>query len=329
MKNLEHYWRRHNALSVVLLPLSWLFRVVVTLRRRAYRMGWFKTHRLAVPVIIVGNITVGGTGKTPLVIWLVEFLRAQGYRPGVVTRGYGGSARMPRSVGSEGDTRATGDEAVLLARRCACPVMIGKDRVTAARALTVQCDVIVSDDGLQHYGLGRDIEIAVVDGVRRFGNGLCLPAGPLREPIARLKEVDMVVMHGGATGQGEFSMRLEPLGLRNLRDETSTRAPDDFRGHTVHAVAAIGHPQRFFDTLRAQGLSIIEHPFPDHHAFTPPDLDFADDRPVLMTEKDAVKCRGFAQPDYWYLPVQAKLDAAFDARLMQLLKERTHGQKTA
>ncbi len=329
MKSLEHYWWRHNALSVVLLPLSWLFRVAVTLRRSAYRAGWFRTHRLAVPVIIVGNITVGGTGKTPLVIWLVEFLRAQGYRPGVVTRGYGGSARIPRSVGPESDTRETGDEAVLLARRCACPVMIGKERVAAARALTVQCDVIVSDDGLQHYRLGRDIEIAVVDGARRFGNGLCLPAGPLREPIARLKEVDMVVMHGGAAGQGEFSMRLEPLSLRNLRDETSTRALDDFIGHTVHAVAAIGHPQRFFDTLRAQGLSIIEHPFPDHHAFTPPDLDFADDRPLLMTEKDAVKCQGFAKPDYWCLPVQAKLDAAFGARLMQLLKERDHGQKTA
>lgn len=328
MKSLEHYWQQHNALSAALLPLSWLFCGAAALRGYAYRAGWLKTHRLSVPIIIVGNITVGGTGKTPLVIRLVEFLRAQGYRPGVVSRGYGGSARIPRIVVPESDTCAAGDEAVLMARRCVCPVMIGKDRVAAARALTAQCDVIISDDGLQHYKLGRDVEIAVVDGVRRFGNGLCLPAGPLREPVARLKKVDMVVVNGGGAGPGEFSMHLEPLSLRNLRDETST-PPDTFKTGVAHAVAAIGHPQRFFDTLRAQGYSIIEHAFPDHHPLAPADLDFADDRPVLMTEKDAVKCKRFAKPNYWYLPVQAKLDAAFSARLTQLLKERTHGQKTA
>lgn len=328
MKDLEHYWQQHNALSAALLPLSWLFCFAAALRRAAYRAGWFKMHRLSVPIIIVGNITVGGTGKTPLVIRLVEFLRAQGYRPGVVSRGYGGSAHIPQIVGPESDTCAAGDEAVLMARRCACPVMVGKDRVAAARALTAQCDVIVSDDGLQHYGLGRDVEIAVVDGVRRFGNGLCLPAGPLREPVARLKKVDMVVVNGGGAGPGEFSMHLEPLSLRNLRDETSA-PPDTFKTGVAHAVAAIGHPRRFFDTLRAQGYSIIEHAFPDHHPFAPADLDFADDRPVLMTEKDAVKCKRFAKPNYWYLPVQAKLDAAFDNRLLQLLKERAHGQKTA
>lgn len=328
MKGLEHYWQQHNALSVALLPLSWLFCFAAALRRAAYRAGWFKTHRLSVPIIIVGNITVGGTGKTPLVIRLVEFLRAQGYRPGVVSRGYGGSAHIPQIVGPESDTCEAGDEAVLMARRCACPVMISKDRVAAARALTAQCDVIVSDDGLQHYGLGRDVEIAVVDGVRRFGNGLCLPAGPLREPVARLKKVDMVVVNGGGAGPGEFSMHLEPLSLRNLRDETSA-PPDTFKTGVAHAVAAIGHPQRFFDTLRAQGYSIIEHAFPDHHPFAPADLDFADDRPVLMTEKDAVKCKRFAKPNYWYLPVQAKLDSAFDVRLMQLLKGRINGQKTA
>lgn len=328
MKNLEHYWQQHNALSAALLPLSWVFCFTAALRRAAYRAEWFKTHRLSVPVIIVGNITVGGTGKTPLVIRLVEFLRAQGYRPGVVSRGYGGNARLPRIVAPESDTHEAGDEAVLLARRCACPVMIGKDRVAVARALTAQCDVIVSDDGLQHYGLGRDIEIAVVDGVRRFGNGLCLPAGPLREPVARLKKVDIVVINGAAAGPGEFSMRLEPRDLRNLREETSA-PPDAFKTGVVHAVAAIGHPQRFFDTLRAQGYSIIEHAFPDHHPFAPTDLDFSDGRPVLMTEKDAVKCKPFAKPNYWYLQVEARLDSAFDARLMQLLKGRISGQKTA
>jgi len=329
VKRLEHYWYSKNPVALALLPLSWLFRFAAALRRRAYRAGWLKTHRLSAPAIIVGNITVGGAGKTPLVIRLVEFLRAQGYRPGVVSRGYGGSARLPRLVSPDCDARETGDEAVLLARCCACPVMIGKDRVAAARALTGQCDVIVSDDGLQHYALGRDIEIAVVDGARRYGNGFCLPAGPLREPVARLKHVDMRVVNGGAAGQGEFGMRLEPLSPRNLQQETVTRELGDFRADTVHAVAGIGHPRRFFDMLRGHGLSIIEHPFPDHHPFAPADLDFADDRPVLMTGKDAVKCKRFAKPNYWYLPVQAKLDDAFGARLMQLLKERVHGQKAA
>lgn len=329
VKRPEHYWYSKNPVALALLPLSWLFRVAAALRRCAYRAGWLKAQRLSVPVIVAGNITVGGAGKTPLVIWLVEFLCAKGYRPGVVSRGYGGNTRLPRLVLPDSDTRETGDEAVLLARRCACPVMTGKDRVAAARALTGQCDVVVSDDGLQHYRLARDIEIAVVDGARRFGNGFCLPAGPLREPVARLKQVDMVVVNGGGAGQGEFSMRLEPLGLRNLQQESVTRKFDDFRTDTVHAVAGIGHPQRFFVMLREHGLAIIEHAFPDHHPFSPADLDFADDRPVLMTEKDAVKCKSFAKPNYWYLPVQATLDNAFAARLMQILKERTHGQKTA
>ncbi len=322
MKRLEHCWYSKNPVALALLPLSWLFRVAAALRRRAYRAGWLRAERLPVPVIVVGNITVGGAGKTPLVIRLVEFLRARGCRPGVVSRGYGGKARLPRLVLPDGDTRETGDEAVLLARRCACPVMTGKDRVAAARALRGQCDVIVSDDGLQHYRLARDIEIAVVDGARHFGNGFCLPAGPLREPVTRLKQVDMVVVNGGSAGRGEFSMRLQPLSWRNLCDETNTREFAAFGGLTVHAVAAIAHPQRFFNTLREHGLSIIEHPFPDHHPFELADLDFAADRPVLMTEKDAVKCKRFAKPNYWYLPVEARLDDSFDARLTQLLKER-------
>lgn len=327
---LEHSWYNKSPLTLALLPLSWLFCAVAVIRRFAYQSGLLKIHRLSVPVIVVGNISVGGTGKTPLVTWLVDLLKQQGYRPGIISRGYGGGANhWPQQVRPDSDPRMVGDEAILLARRCACPMAVGPDRVAAANALLTyhDCDIIVSDDGMQHYALGRDVEIAVVDGVRRFGNGHCLPAGPLREPHSRLQQVQMVVANGVA-GPREFAMRLVPASAWNLREPQRKRGLDSFRGQKVHAVAGIGFPPRFFRQLTEQGVEVIEHPFPDHHPFSKSDIRFDDDLPVLMTEKDAVKCREFASEHHWCLPVDAQLDERAPQLLLRLLgslKGKAHG----
>lgn len=316
-------WYRTTALTLLLLPLSWLFRGAAALRRLAYRRGWRKTYRMPAPVIIVGNITVGGTGKTPLVIWLIEFLQRQGCRPGVISRGYGGKAKAwPGEVTPDSDPYEVGDEPVLIARHARCPVVVGPNRVLAAQTLLANydCDVIVSDDGLQHYALERDVEIAVIDGERRHGNRQCLPAGPLREPIQRLREVDIVVANGGGR-PGEYVMNLAGERARNLADESRWLPLSEFRGEPVHAVAGIGHPERFFNALRKQGLSITAHRFPDHHRYRARDLNFGDASPVLMTEKDAVKCRAIAASHHWYVPVEAKIAEALGQRVLALLKK--------
>ncbi len=315
----------------LLQPLSGLFRAVVWLRRRAYRGGLLKVHKLSVPVIVVGNITVGGTGKTPLVAWLAGFLKEAGYAPGIVMRGYGGKARhWPQQVRPDSDPVVVGDEAVLLARHSQCPMAVGPDRAAAAQALIEHhaCTVIIADDGLQHYALARDIEILVIDGVRRFGNGMCLPAGPLREPLSRLKEVDLVVTNGLA-GRQEYPMKMVGGVARRLNDPLSECPLAQFAGQTVHAVAGIANPLRFFTSLRNAGLRIVEHPFPDHHAFKPEDVSFEDGAPVLMTEKDAVKCRRFARDHDWYVPVAAQPDPRLGERILTLLKGKTHGQEAA
>ncbi len=325
MRRLDHYWYSNNPLSVLLVPLSWLFCLVAVLRRIAYRTGLRKITRLPVPVIVVGNISVGGTGKTPLVAWLVEYLKQAGYAPAIVSRGYGGNApRWPQQVNAGSDPALVGDEAVLLARRSGCPMAVAPNRVAAARKVleSAACDIIISDDGLQHYALGRDIEIAVIDGARRFGNGYCLPAGPLREPQGRLNSVDLVVVNNGQAGQGQFSMRLRSGLIRNLCDESMMRQSAEFQGQVIHAVAGIGHPARFFDHLKSLGMTIIEHAFPDHHPFVAQDIQFGDNAPVIMTEKDAVKCRGFAGAQHWYLPVDAELDEDFGKQLLNLLALR-------
>jgi len=321
MIRLPTYWSKRDAVSVALWPLSLLFRFLVAVRRALYHGGWIKSVRAPAPVIVVGNITVGGTGKTPLCIWLAQFLRQHGFRPGIVTRGYGGGARSwPLEVAPESDPTLAGDEPVLLARHAGCPVLVDPDRVRGARALTTngRCDVILSDDGLQHYRLARDVEIAVIDGVCRFGNGWLLPAGPLREPLSRLRSVDLRVVQGGATRSGEFGMRLVPSQYARVSDGTPTEL-DAFRGVRVHAVAGIGHPARFFDTLRNLGVDVVEHPFPDHHRFESADLDFGDELPVIMTEKDAVKCQRFARTTWWYIAVAAQPDPGFGERLLKLL----------
>jgi tetraacyldisaccharide 4'-kinase len=310
-----------NLTAVLLWPLSLLFGAAVRVRRWLYRIGFFKSTAVDAPVIIVGNISVGGTGKTPLTARLVELLREAGYKPGVVSRGYGGhSSEWPRHVTADSDPGEVGDEPVLLAQRCHCPIVVGPDRAAAAKALFARydCNVIVSDDGLQHYRLQRDIEIAVVDGFRRLGNGACLPAGPLREPPSRLREVDFVIGNGAARGR-EYLMSLRGDTAINLVDPCITATLASFRRSTVHAVAGIGDPGRFFDHLRHARLRLIKHPFPDHHSFRPEDLRFPQDLPVLMTEKDAIKCRRFASETWWVAPVSAQLDPEFEEQLLRRL----------
>ncbi len=318
---LNRYGYSLNLVAVLLWPLSILFCVAVQTRRWLYRRGLLHSTAVGVPVIVIGNITVGGAGKTPLTVRLVDLLREAGYRPGVVSRGYGGQAdEWPQRVTAASNPRLVGDEPVLLAQRCRCPVIVDPDRVAAAQALlsTGECNVILSDDGLQHYRLRRDLEIAVVDGVRRLGNGACLPAGPLREPPSRLREVDFVVGNGAARN-GEYLMALRGKIAINLNDPQVSAALAGFRYTTVHAVAGIGDPGRFFDHLRHTRLRLIEHPFPDHHPFRADDLQFAQDWPVLMTEKDAIKCRRFPLENGWYVPVDAQLDPEFEEALLKRL----------
>jgi tetraacyldisaccharide 4'-kinase len=277
-----------------------------------YRRGWLRSERLPVPVIVVGNIVAGGAGKTPLTIALVEALRARGRKPGVVSRGYGGSACSPLLLGAQPDPAMTGDEPALIKLRTGAPVAIGARRAEAARLLLPEgVDVIVADDGLQHYVLARDIEICVIDGARRFGNGRLLPAGPLREPESRLRDVDFIVCNGGETHDGEVPMRLTISNAVALAGPSHVSPLAAFSGKRVHALAGIGHPQRFFDTLRALGIEVVEHPFPDHHRYTAADLAFGDGLPVLMTEKDAVKCRAFATENAWAVPATAELPTSF------------------
>ncbi|RAO75103.1 tetraacyldisaccharide 4'-kinase [Dyella jiangningensis] len=291
-------------------PLALLYGVLTGLRRALYRMGVLRSVRLPVPVVVIGNLTAGGTGKTPLTIAIAESLRRRGYRPGVVSRGYGGSQREPVLLGESPDPAVVGDEPCLI-RASGVAVAVGRERPAAAKLLIeAGCDVVIADDGLQHYALARDVEICVIDGVRRFGNGRLLPAGPLREPLSRLARVDFRICNGGAVAPGDVPMQLQGGQVRSLVDGQH-RPLADFAGQDVHAVAAIGHPQRFFASLRSQGLQVIEHPFPDHHAFARDELSFGDDKPVLMTEKDAVKCQAFAQPHWWTVPVRAVLPQAF------------------
>ena len=326
---LQRQWLHLTPWHVVLLPLGVLFGLIAALRRMLYRAGLLRVVRLPVPVIVVGNISVGGTGKTPLVLWLADFLRQQGYRPGIVSRGYGGGTQGTAEVDGRSDPALVGDEPLLLARKSGCPVWVGRDRVAAGNALLrahPECDVLVSDDGLQHYRLGRDLEIVVVDGDRKFGNGLLLPAGPLREGVVRLRSVDAVVVNGGGLMavkplRNEFEMSLEGSEFYNLRQPGLHAGAADFGGKKLHAVAGIGNPQRFFAHLRRLGLAFEEHAFPDHCAYLPRDLDYADAEALLMTEKDAVKCAGFADERYWVLAVEAILPPAFGQTMLQKLRD--------
>ena len=350
---LQSIWYRHARPPLVLRPLSRAFGLAVRARRAAYARGWRHAQRLERPVVVVGNLSVGGSGKTPLVIWLVAQLRAVGFASGIVLRGYGGAAargREPQLVQPDSDPAVVGDEALLLRRRTGELVAIGRDRVRAARLLIAAgVNVIVADDGLQHLALPRDFEIGVIDGERGLGNGYLLPAGPLREPRERLDSLDAVVINGegrfwaqsaAARRPGErrteatpaagapaasaagrpFTMRLRGERLMPLTGAGKAVALSSFAGQRVHALAGIGHPERFFAQLRAAGLELIEHAFPDHHRYRAHELSFGDGLPVLMTEKDAVKCHGFGGPAYWYLPVTASFADPEAAALLGRLR---------
>lgn len=319
-------WYRGALWLNLLRPLACLFERIVRRRRDRYLTEKEQLWRpQGVPVVVVGNITVGGTGKSPLVAALVAALREQGWKPGIISRGYGGkAASYPLSVTDESSVDEVGDEPYMLAQLAKCPVVVDPERVRAAQYLLAHhdVDVILSDDGLQHYRLRRDLEIVVIDGARGLGNGHCLPAGPLREPPDRLRDVDFLVCNGGHN-VGDISgweMKLRPTTLVRIRDG-KTEDLARWRGRKVHAVAGIGNPQRFFDTLGELGFSVEPHAFHDHHRYNAGDLDFNDPLPVVMTDKDAVKCRGFATDNMYALRVEAVLDADFFDRLQDKLNQ--------
>jgi len=333
MNRRAHDWLQGSwyggAPNLLLWPLSLLYLGVVGARSALYRRGLLATRRCAVPVIVVGNITVGGTGKTPVVIWLVNALRERGWSPGVVSRGYGGrSAEGSMRVESGSDPLIAGDEPVLIAARTGCPIVIDRDRGRGAAELAAAgADVVVADDGLQHHALERDFEICVVDGSRGLGNGHVLPAGPLREAASRLNSVDQVLVNGNSPADvsaelpsGAIGFELVAGDLRPL-DGGDASPLSAFADRRVHAVAAIGNPQRFFDLLRRAGLDVIEHPFPDHAALSGVQLDFGDELPVIMTEKDAVKVRAPAAR-LWALPVDLDMDPAHTDKLLGSIETR-------
>ena len=320
---LNFIWYTDYFLGIWLVPFSMLYIDSVRFRRYLYRIGVRKTSKLTVPIIIIGNITVGGTGKTPLVLWLAQYLKEQGFHPGIISRGYGGNAtQWPQRVDPSSDPHQVGDEAVMIAKKSSCPIAVGPLRVESAQLLIkdANCDVILSDDGLQHYALGRDIEIIVIDGQRRFGNSYFLPAGPLREPISRIQEVDLVICNGPAEEENEFSMEIQGEEAINLKTQESKKL-SAFKNQFCHAIAGIGNPQRFFDLLQEKDIDFKAHYFRDHHDFQAKDIEFKDSAPVLMTEKDAVKCTTFATEKHWYVPVYAKPQQAFINQLMVLINK--------
>jgi tetraacyldisaccharide 4'-kinase len=331
-------WQRGSIWQIILRPLSWLFAAITATRRFLFRIGISKISNVSVPVIIVGNISAGGTGKTPLVIAIAELLEKSNKHPGVITRGYVQSRMQPRTLAppivSQQGTITASDEAMLMSQRLRAPVFANPNRVAAAELLLKRypnTDVVISDDGLQHYRLGRDIEIAVVDGQRGFGNQQLIPAGPLRESVARLKTVDCIVVNGVA----KIGLDLEQYGVPVFRMSLGNEqffklsggdavSMADFHAiwamKKIHALAGIGNPQRFFDHLKRLGIICsATHPFSDHHAFARADLNFPDADIILMTEKDAVKCKAFADDRMWAMRVDALLPPEFDAFILERL----------
>ena len=334
---IHRVWYEDASWGWVLLPLSGLYWLILGVRKFLYDCGAFKTHKADIPVVIVGNITTGGTGKTPTVLWLVEQLRARGFNPGIVSRGYGGSkANTSMRVEKDTDALVAGDEPVLLARRGQCPVVVDPDRVRAAAMLVDDgADVVIADDGLQHYRLERDYEICVIDGTRGLGNRRLLPAGPLREGAHRLDDVEQVLVNGALlrdtneqTTAEQNAISFELVATEACRLNGSLARPiGRFAGTTVHAVAAIGNPRRFFDLLRAQGIQVIEHVFPDHAELSDRDIEFGDDFEVFMTEKDAVKLGRSTRDKFWYIPVELEMDPMEAAPLLEQIESRLRAER--
>lgn len=324
---LQAWYQGHPALHL-LRPLEWLYRRVVDGKRRAFLAGQGEIYRAPVPVLVVGNITVGGTGKTPLILWLIEHCRARSLRVGVVSRGYGAHPpQLPWRVRAEDSAAVAGDEPLLIVQRSGVSLMIDPQRSRAVQALLAQepLDLILCDDGLQHYRLARDLELVLIDAARGLGNRRCLPAGPLREPVERLAEVDALLFNGAASDTTDgYAFCLQPTALVNLNSGKRVALTHFSEGQALHAVAGIGNPQRFFNTLEALNWRPIAHPFADHATFSRAALTFSPALPLVMTEKDAVKCRAFAADDWWYLAVDAEPSANFvawlDLRLADLLR---------
>ena len=331
------FWQARGWRAALLLPFSFLFLLLSSVRRLAYRLGLLKTHRMPVPVVIIGNIAVGGSGKTPVVAWLAQRLRARGFTPGVVSRGYGRAEDAPKLVTPCDSAAEVGDEPLLLAQLTGGPVVVGRDRPDAVTHLLARCadvDVILSDDGLQHLALGRDVEVLVVD-EQVLGNRWLLPAGPLRESVSRLRHADLVLLHGTVSDglrQGLGAAVTAPMRLAGdhfecLHDPAKRLPPEAFIGKPVHAVAGIGRPERFFAQLRTMGLDVVPHPFPDHHPFTVGDFAFPPGEPILLTAKDAVKCAPFAPEDCWVFPVSADIPEAALRPILEKLD--SHGRQAA
>lgn len=327
MKSLAYYWYRQNFLSRLLLPLSWLFCAVAVIRRTLYRLGFLKSFSAGTPVVVIGNIVVGGSGKTPLLLFVCDYLVEKGFRPGVVSRGYGGNVTGLRQVQDNDTAELVGDEPLMIYQRTNVPVVVGADRVAAVNYLLEnnQCDIVLSDDGLQHYRMRRDVEIAVVDAKRKFGNGYCLPAGPLREPVSRLHDVDMVVYNTTDSVTTEHcSYRLKIVDMYQLGTGDS-KPLSAFTEKKVHAAAGIGDPYRFFAQLHDNGINTVEHAFPDHHQYKQDDFSGWSEDCIIMTEKDAVKCRLITLPDAWVVRVKADvtktLESQLDSKVLPLVKQ--------
>ncbi|KZX60228.1 tetraacyldisaccharide 4'-kinase [Halioglobus sp. HI00S01] len=321
MGTLEAAWYRGAVWLWLLRPLEWLYRILTALRRGAYGRGLIRAYRCDRPLVIVGNITVGGTGKTPVVIALVEALKQRGLRPGVVSRGYGATAHIsafPHQVSLSSNASDCGDEPLLIYRRTGVPVVVAPRRAEAIKALLANADidVVISDDGLQHYAMARDLEIAVIDAERGLGNGFCLPAGPLREPQSRLKTVDRVIYRGGDVS--DSSVTYQPQCWVNV-SSGAMRPLDSFvDAATLAAIAGIGQPQQFFDTLTDLSIAAAQTVFPDHHDYSAEDFASLEGQTVLMTEKDAVKCASLAGDDAWFLRIDAVLPQSLIERVAEL-----------
>ncbi len=330
-RSYRNHWQTKNFVSIALLPLSVLYGLYGTTRRIFYRLRNRVGTRLPAMVIVVGNISVRGTGKSPVVIWLVRLLKAVGYRPGVICRAADDSAiSQPQLVTTKSDPACVGDEAVLIAKRSRCPVALGRQRTEVGKALVKQynCNVLICYGGLQDYGVIRDIEVLVVDGKRRYGNGYCLPSGPLRESAARVRNADFIVCNGRAMDR-EYAMGLSGATAVNLMNPQQQEPLSGFRNIRVNALAGIEDPSRYFDMLRAHGLEVNEHVFPSDHTFTSKDLGFEEDAPLLMTEKDAMKIKPYAKPNHWYVPISAVLGKKFAERLIRTMKQSAQQRSLA
>ena len=337
MRLIEKVWfKKHQAkywLVPLLLPITGVFYLLSSARRLAFSLGLLKSYKIEKPVIVVGNIGIGGNGKTPVVVYLVELTKEQGFKPGVISRGYGGNAEnYPYLLDESSTTSQAGDEPILIYQRCHVPVVVGADRVANAQMLIKQgCNIIISDDGLQHYRLERDLEIVVIDGKRLFGNGLLLPAGPLREGTWRLQQADLVIYNGSISRHStvlndeSLLMTLAASELIHIKTgEKISLVSFLKRWQAVNAIAGIGDPQRFFDTLQTLGFNLVKQQgFIDHKDFTTDDFNqFKTDLPLLMTEKDAVKCQAFAPENWWCLPVNAQFSEQDERALLQCLNTK-------